>query len=128
MAILVNSEKIFTLNGTAINLNPNNVPAISGNWTFVATPTLPEGNNTISASGLSFYDTSDPEGTIWTDFNITSEAIGFGNGATGFYPYTVAQGWVLNTQPDGIQFYNPVNRADNPEFYDWFVTNATKSY
>lgn len=97
MSILVNNEKIFTLNNTAINLNPNSVPAISGTWTFIATPALPKGNNTISASDLSFYDTSDSEGTIWTDFNITSEAIGFGNGATGFYPYTVAQGWVLNT-------------------------------
>lgn len=128
MAILVNSGKIFTLNGTAINLNPNNVPAISGTWTFIATPALLEGNNTISANGLSFWDTSDPDGTIWTDFNITSEAIGFGNGATGFYPYTTTQGWILNGQPDGVQFYNPVNRADNPEFYDWFVANAVKSY
>lgn len=124
MAILVNSGKIFTLNGTAINFDPNNMP-ISGLWKFVATPTLlPEGSNAISASGLSFYDTSDPDGTIWTNFGITSEAISFGNGTTAFYPYTVSQGWVLNTQADGIYFYNPVNRADNPEFYDWFMANA----
>ena len=127
MAILVNSGKIFTLNDTAINLNPNNVPAISGAWTFVAAPVLPEGNNAIAASGLSFYDTSDPDGTIWTDFGVTSEAIVFGNnnGANGFYPYTADQGWTLNTLPDTIHFEVPVNRADNPEFYDWFVANAT---
>lgn len=124
MGVLVNSGKIFTLNGTAINFDPNNMP-ISGLWKFVATPTLlPEGSSAISASGLSFYDTSDPEMTIWTDFSITSEAIGFSNGTTAFYPYTVSQGWVLNTQPDGLEFYDPVNRADNPEFYDWFMANA----
>ena len=123
MGILVNNGKIFTLNGTAINFDPNNMP-ISGSWKFVATPTLPEGSSTISASGLSFYDTSDPDMTIWTDFSITSEAIGFSDGMTAFYPYTVNQGWVLNTQPDGIYFYNTVNRTDNPEFYDWFMANA----
>lgn len=121
MAILVNNGKIFTLNGTAIGFNPS----ISGSWTFNTTPALPEGQDTISASGLAFLNTGDDGGTVFTDIGITAEGIvyAYNNGSMSFYAYT-AYGWTLTNQPDTIKFNNPVNRADCPEFYDWFVVNA----
>lgn len=114
MAILTNNGKTFTLNGTAISFNP----PISGSWTLLKSYTLPEGKE-ISATGLSFYITERPD-RIYEGIVVTR------NKDTGVIFYKGSSEFsYVGVDDINLYFQTPVNRADNPEFYDWFVANAT---